>query len=363
MLWDHLKMIRRFLALLVGAAIGAALSAQNNSALADAVSIFDVPASVETVSVQDVGDAADDAEIWRNPADPAQSRIFATDKKTGLYVLDLKGQAVEFFRVGRMNNVDLRDGWTVKGREHVLVAASDRSLVGITFFTLDPATLSVAHLAGSFVAADVGDPYGMCLYRSRKSASLYAFVIGKTGEVRQFELKPRDTGEVDATLVRSFAVGSIAEGCVVDDRSGALYIAEEMVGIWRYGAEPDSALARVAIASVDGKDIVADIEGLTLAPSGESGGYLVASIQGNSTFALFSLPDEKLAARFRIAENPALGIDAVTGTDGVAVATGDFGPDFPKGVLVAQDDENTGGTAQNFKIVSWGAVLDKLPTQ
>lgn len=60
---------------------------------------------------------------------------------------------------------------------------------------------------------------------------------------------------------------------------------------------------------------------------------------------------------------PARGIDAVTGTDGVAVATGDFGPEFPRGVLVAQDDENAGATAQNFKIVSWGAVLDELPSQ
>ena len=55
-----------------------------------------------------------------------------------------------------------------------------------------------------------------------------------------------------------------------------------------------------------------------------------------------------------------LGIDAVSGTDGVAVTVGDFGPDYPQGVLVAQDDENTGGTAQNFKIVSWAEVLSKF---
>jgi 3-phytase len=352
-------MTRAFLALISCAALGLAVHAEAGAA-SDAVPVLDVPASAETVAVQDNGDAADDAEIWRNAADPARSLIFATDKKQGLFVLDLKGQTKEFFPVGRLNNVDLRDGWTEAGKTRVLIAASDRTRLGITFFLLDPETLAVSHLKGSFVAAEVGDPYGMCLYRSRTTSKLYAFVTGKTGDVRQFELRTRETGDVEAALVRSFAVGSIAEGCVADDRSGRLYLAEEMKGIWRYGAEPETGETRTMIAPVDGTHIVADIEGLTLAPADEAGGYLVASIQGNNTFALFSLPEEKLVARFGIGGNPALGVDAVTGTDGVAVATGDFGPDYPKGVLVAQDDENAGGTAQNFKIVSWAAVLASL---
>lgn len=356
---DFLSMIGDFRLVVACVLAAAAVPA---AAIAQSVSVFDVPAAIETVTAQDAGDAADDAEVWRNPVDPKASRIFATDKKTGLFVLDLKGDKVAFFPIGRMNNVDLRDGWMVDGRSQVLVVASDRTRLGLSFFTLDPETLAARHLEDAFVAANVGDPYGLCLYRSRKTSDLSAFVTGKTGEVRQFVLKPAASGKVEATLVRSLAVGSITEGCVADERSGALYLAEETVGIWRYSAEADGGAERRMIAPVDGVDIVPDIEGLTLAPEGESGGYLVASIQGNNTFALFSLPDEKLVARFRIAENAALGIDAVTGTDGVAVATGDFGPDFPKGVLVAQDDENTGGTAQNFKIVSWGAVLDKLPT-
>lgn len=334
------------------------------SSLADtaAVPVFDVPAQIETATAQQEGDAADDAEIWRNADAPDQSRIFATDKKRGLMVLDLAGKLLQFFEIGRLNNVDLRDGWGVAGGTgKVLVALSDRSKLGITFFALDPKTLAVSHLERSFVDAGVGDPYGLCLYRSRKTQILHAFVTGKDGQVRQFALSPSSEGEVQASLVRSFAVGSIAEGCVADERSGALYIAEETKGIWRYGAEPDTGEARVMIAAVDGKDIVEDIEGLTLAQSGETGGYLVASIQGNNTFALISLPDEKLTVRFRITANA--GVDAVTGTDGVAVAAGDFGPDFPQGVLIAQDDENEGGTTQNFKIVSWAAVLANLPAR
>lgn len=324
------------------------------------IPVFEVPAIAETAAAQQQGDAADDAEIWRNAASPEQSRIFATDKKSGLMVLDLTGKMVEFFGVGRLNNVDLRDGWIAGGESKVLVAASDRTQLGISFFLLDPKSLAVSHQAGSFVAAGLGDPYGLCLYRSRKDRRLHAFVIGKDGEVRQFALEPGAAGEVKSSLVRSFAVGSIAEGCVADDRTGFLYIAEEMRGIWRYGAEPgDSPEGRSLLVAVDGADIIADIEGLTLAPAGESGGHLVASIQGNSTFALLTLPEGKLTARFRVPADPDRGIDAVTGTDGVALTVGDFGPGLPAGLFVVQDDDND-GAAQNFKLVSWAAVLAKL---
>lgn len=347
--------ICRFAALI----LACLFSASSVHAEAAKVATFDVPAIAETVAAQQQGDAADDAEIWRNAASPENSRIFATDKKSGLMVLDLAGKLVEFFQVGRLNNVDLRDKWMAGSEEKVLVVATDRTKLGISFFMLDPKTLAVSYLESSFIAAGLGDPYGMCLYRSGKDQSLYAFAIGKDGEVRQFALKPTATGVVEGKLVRVFQVGSISEGCVVDDRTGALYIAEEMKGIWRYNAEPDGQAERQMIAAVDGVDLVADIEGLTLAPYGENGGYLVASVQGNSTFAVLSLPEGKLIARFRVVANAEKDIDIVTGTDGVALTVGNFGPGLPDGLLIVQDDENP-GAAQNFKLVSWTDVLAKL---
>lgn len=329
------------------------------SSNADEVRVFDVPAFGETVAVDQLGDAADDAEVWRNEANPAQSRIFATDKKRGLMVLDVAGQQVQFFEVGRINNVDLRTTWSVNGESQVLVAASDRTKLGITFFLLDPKTLSVTHLPESFIDAGLADPYGLCLYRSRKDGRHHAVVIGKDGDVKQFALAATSDGQVKGQLVRSFAVGSIAEGCVADDRTGYLYIAEETRGIWRYSAEPEDLEKRDLIAAIDGKDLVADIEGLTLAPQGDNGGFLLASVQGNSSFAVFSLTDAKLIARFRVVANPEKGIDEVTGTDGIALTLGNFGEGLEGGLLVVQDDDNS-GAAQNFKLVSWSAVLSQM---
>lgn len=103
-------MIEEFRSLLVCATLLSMLSGPTMPAIAQAVPVIDVPAAAETVPAQDAGDAADDAEIWRNPTDPQANRIFATDKKAGLFVLNLKGEKIAFFPVGRLNNVDLRDG-------------------------------------------------------------------------------------------------------------------------------------------------------------------------------------------------------------------------------------------------------------
>jgi 3-phytase len=342
-------------------ALGICFSLSISSAFADPapVKIFTVPAVAETEPAKSLEDAADDAEIWLNPVDPAKSIIFGTDKKSGLQALDLDGSERDFFAVGRVNNVDLRDGWkTAEGAGRVLIGASNRTQKGISFFELDPVTLQTTHNEVSFVATDLSDPYGFCMYRSAATGEVSAIVIGKDGEFRQFVLSATPTG-IAAKLVRQFGFGSIAEGCVADDRTGMLYVGDELRGIWRLGAEPNSGDARELIAKVDGVDLVEDIEGVTLAPVGKDGGYLIASVQGNSTFAVFTLPDAKLVARFGIAASADNAVDAVTGTDGIALRLGNFGPKYPGGIFVAQDDVNE-GSAQNFKLVSWADVLSKL---
>jgi 3-phytase len=323
--------------------------------------LLDVPASAETVAVQGHGDAADDAEIWRNDAEPEKSLIFATDKKFGLFVLDLAGKPLHFFSVGRLNNVDLRGGWQVDGKDKVLIGVSNRTRLGISFFQLDPQTGEVVHLEESFLQTDLGDPYGLCMYRSRANNALYALVTGKDGSARQFELTARPGGGVDSRLVRSLQIGSVAEGCVADDRTGTLYIAEETRGVWRYGAEPERGDERTLIAQLDGGNFVDDLEGVTLAPQGDTGGHLIVSVQGANAFAVISLPEEKLIGRFHIAANTDKGIDDVTETDGVAVALGRFSDEFPDGLLVAQDDINDEKT-QNFKLVRWDTIIKKLAT-
>lgn len=81
--------------------------------------------------------------------------------------------------------------------------------------------------------------YGCCLYESRISGKVYAFINGKNGQVEQYELMAASGDRVDARLVRQWSLPSQVEGMVADDESGWLFISEEDCCIRRYPAEPD----------------------------------------------------------------------------------------------------------------------------
>ena len=203
---------------------------------------------VETEVIPTWGDSADDPAIWVHPGDAAQSLVIGTGKKSGLYVFDLEGRTLQVLEDGRMNNVDVRDGFALGGETVPIVAASNRSNDSIALYRIDPDTRQLIDVADGVLTTGFGDPYGLCLYRSRVDGAHYVFVNdGGNGNVRQWRLADNGKGRVWAELVREFAVGSQAEGCVADDLHGTLYVAEEDVGLWKYSAEPDGGDARSAI--------------------------------------------------------------------------------------------------------------------
>ncbi len=326
----------------------------------------DVPALVETDPVGTAArDAADDPAIWRNPANPAASLIVGTDKRAGVYVYGLDGRTRSFVAAGEVNNVDLRDGVSWQGRDIILVGASNRSnltLPSITLMELDASTGQLSKLA-ELQTRTTGEAYGFCMARVGTSNSIYAYVITKEGEVQEFvlQLPESETEPSGLRNTRAWRVSTQPEGCVVDDRTGQLYLGEEDAGIWRIDLKSDDSVP-VEFAMVGAEDgLVADVEGLALAPEGARGGMLVASSQGDNAYALFDLETGLLRGRFRINGGA---IDGTFDTDGIELALGDFGPQFPGGLFVAQDGNNL-PAAQNFKYLSWAevrAALGMAPT-
>lgn len=320
-----------------------------------------VPAAGETAAVgTQVRDAADDPEIWADPRDPSRGVIFGTDKQAGLYVYDLAGKDRQFLAEGPLNNVDLRDGFTVGGKAQVLVGASDRGRSAISFFLLDPDSLSVTPWGRTPVK--VSEPYGFCM--GRLGTATVAVMVGKDGDVAQFQVADQ-AGKPVATLTRSFAVGSQSEGCVVDDAAGVLYVAEEAKGIWRYSLDPATGAERTLLAGAPSEILKPDVEGLTLLREGAAT-YLLASSQGDSAFAVWRVDGAQPVYAGRFSVVPGGGADAVTGTDGLAALGGPVGA-FPEGLIVAQDDSDTDGETtvgararQNFKLVDWRAVKTAL---
>lgn len=318
-----------------------------------------VIALVETEPVPKGLDAADDPAIYVHPSDPALHAVIGTDKTGALVVYDLDGSRRQELPIGRVNNVDLRDGIIVDGRPQTVVATVNRTDNSLWLYTVDEADGTLVEAHREPIPSDVNEVYGVCLYQPTGTGDLFAFVNSTdTGEVEQYRLMTGSQG-IEAERVREFVVGSQTEGCVADDALGTLYIGEELVGIWKYGADPEDGDARVLVDAVkpDG-NLIADVEGLTLAVGEGQEGYLVASSQGESLFAVYERDGaNRFLGKFRVIDSEA-GMDGVSGTDGIDLSLAGLPAPFDGGLLVVQDDFNREPEAnQNFKLLRWADVV------
>ncbi len=333
--------------------------AKQSSAVKPAASasaaMLSISATVETEPVPSTGDAADDPAIWINPKDPAESAIIGTNKQGGLAVYSLDGKQIQYLPDGSMNNVDLRAGFMLGGKAVSLVTASNRTDNTIAIYRFNETTRTLENIAARKIATVAA--YGSCMYRSPSSGKFYYFVTAKSGDLEQWELKDNGSGKVDAAKVRGLKVGTQIEGCVVDDETGQLYVAEEMGSIWKYSAEPDSGSNRTVVDKAGAGRLVADIEGLAIAHEEGGKGYLIVSSQGNNSFAVYRREgNNEFVKSFKIVTGN--GVDSVEDTDGLDVTTVNLGPTFPRGVLVVQDGINDKGN-QNFKLIPLHLILDK----
>ncbi|WP_313088828.1 phytase [Stutzerimonas nitrititolerans] len=315
-----------------------------------------LPAESESGPVPSLGDAADDPAIWINRSEPGASRVLGTDKKGGLVVYDLEGHQVQDLRVGRLNNVDVRDGFRLGQRQVDLAVASNRGRNSLHLFAIDPANGRLEDIGQ--VATPLADIYGLCMFKDRQGA-IHAIANDKDGTFLQYRLDGR-RGKAQGELVRRFKVDSQPEGCVADDRRERLFIGEEDVAVWTLGAAANAPTTLEKVIGV-GEVVHDDIEGLALY-HGERADYLVISSQGNDSYVVLdATAPYAVRGAFRIGLNAARGIDGASETDGLEVTSANLGGPWYQGLLVVQDGRKRmpEGT-QNYKYLSWAAVADAL---
>lgn len=146
------------------------------------------------------------------------------------------------------------------------------------------------------------------------------------------------------------------EGCVYDDEARRLFVGEEGHGVRAIDLNEDDAPTLVdSIAQKRG--LAADVEGMSLWIGGDGEGFLVVSAQAKDRYALYDRkPPHAVRGVITVTESRDGTIDAVTHTDGLDVSSAPL-PNFPKGILVVQDDANPKKeVSQNFKIVDWRDV-------
>jgi 3-phytase len=319
-----------------------------------------VPSTLETVPTGVTGDTADDAAIWVNTADPGASLVITNEKKAGrLTVFDLAGQVVQRLTGSQVffGNVDVRGDLVAAANAGIMVYRVTATLSG-------PRLVPAREATGN--ASATGE--GLCMYDPGPPGVIGGlYVVNQyrpTYRVRMFPLTDSDN---DGLLlvgkpVRDFYLGSEGEGCEVDDATGALYVSEEDVGIWRYDLTASTGLVppRVRFASI-GAQLSPDIEGLALA-----GGVLYASSQNVAAprwnwFSRYDAATGAYLGSFRVSDGTSS--DDCDQTDGIDAYDGYLNPTFPEGLFVCQDGFNdppgTSGT-QNFKYAPL-QLLDGVP--
>ncbi len=339
---------------------------------------------------------ADDPAIYLHPEDPDQSFVITTFKNDGLRVYDLAGEEIQSITPEniRYNNVDIAynvpfTGFVSPGTTVDLAIASDRANDTLAVFTINSETKELTKLDEGFefpesiFGIDDGEAtaYGLATYNSLVDGKTYVFVSQADGnKIAQLQITPT-TGAVDEPIVNAEVLRIIetpvpegedpqdfqVEGMVVDHETGYLYVGQEEFGIWKYAAEPNSNDEPILVDTVEAKNVEADIEGLTIYYGEDGNGYLLASSQGDNTFAIYD----------RAGSNSFLGSFAIEGveeSDGADIINVPLGEAYPSGLLVVQDGSNTpqivfpdpeDGEIQNFntnfKYVSWADVADIFP--
>ena len=327
--------------------VGPSAVSQNESGTFPKTGLFEVFASVETSS----GGSADDPAIWIHPTDPSLSLIIGANKSSssgGLHVYSLDGTQVQFVSGGRHNNVDVRYGFVLGGESVDLVSVSERDADNIDVYKVDPVQRTLIKVGS--IPTGIG-VYGYAMYHSRATGKFYGIVSSSGGDIEQWELLDQG-GSVVGQKVREFDAGGKVEGLVADDELGFLYVGEENVAIWKYGAEPGDGTARTKVDEVgSATQLTDDIEGLTMYYGGAGKGYLIASSEGNDRFVVYRREGANdHMATFEIGSGA---VDAVSGTDGIDVTNMALGGSYPSGVFVAQD-------GSNYKLVPWDAIANTL---
>ena len=324
-----------------------------------------VTAQAETKPVprDPTNDAADDPAIWINFSDPDSSHIIGTDKKGGLAIYNLSGHELFYYNTGKMNNVDLRYDFPLISDTIDIMAVSNRTDQSVDLFKINHKgyldTLNKIKLQSK-----LNEVYGLCMYKSKVTGKFYVFVNGLDFNTEQWELFTNNN-HINGKIVRNIKLGSQVEGMVADDENGLLYISEEDKGIWKFSAEPGetkpSELFKYSTVGAN-PNIVSDLEGLTIYKQSNDTGYLIASSQGNSSYAVFdrTTPNKYLGS-FKIVNGS--NTDGTDETDGLDVTSYPLGKMFPKGLLVVQDGINFDNgirAAQNFKLIRWDSIAVKF---
>ena len=322
----------------------------NLSAAIDDHKIYSI---YETAAVKTSGDAADDAAFWLNKKNSEKSIVLGTDKKSGIYTYDLSGKTLEYFPMGRINNIDLRNDYRIGDKTVSLLAGTNRDLNRIDFLLIAPNGRVTEYLDNSY-QTELTSVYGLCMFKDTDNSKTFIFVTDEESlAIYQYEIT--SFSPMAAKLVRTIPTQSVSEGCVVDDDLKLFYFSQEdeKSGIFKTTAMPEGGNIETIDVIKPSGNITGDSEGLALVKLPDQT-LLISSSQDSNEYLIYTTgTDDQYLGKFTIGAST---IDGTSETDGIEAYYGPLSPQFPLGIFIAQDDVNLDQYGdvinQNFKFSS-----------
>ncbi|MCP4582736.1 MAG: phytase [candidate division Zixibacteria bacterium] len=301
----------------------------------------------------------DDMCIWVNSVDSSKSLVITSDKDAGkIFVYDLNGKTMQIISNPKPGNIDVRYGFPFQDKLVDIVVANQRKggwlrYLGVEGFKI--IVYMVDHLERQLIRIDDGSiitdkPTGGTLYHNPTSDKFYFIKTSEEddGTVEQFKLYDNGEGSVMGTKVREWILPG-CEGAVADDENQVLFIAQEDVGIWKFGAEPMDSNSGQLIAKVGDNGLADDVEGLAIFKTGKHDGYLVASSQLRSVFMVYDRTlDHHFVGHFNVSK--------VMETDGIAITSANLGGSFKSGLFLCHTDPEPSPVVA----VNWGEITKIL---
>jgi len=340
-----------------------------------------VKPTYETTSAIDTGDdrIATSPAIWVHPHDAALSLIFGTLYNGGIATYDLKGTLVSITE-GKFWGIDVLHGFKMQDELIDIAILSDLDSANLRFFKIQDSYPYLVEMEVDVVSP--GTTKHVSTYISPYTGK--TFVLASFSNlVYQVELtigaNNTITNNINATRTLEISEDTNVEvvGMEVDRETGYIYVAMSEGGVLKFDAEDGEVQGFNSTMVVSDSVTYLDdqIFGMTMYYGVDGGGYLLVSVGGDSSFAVFDRSGEnEYIGSFTVGSHDS-GIDKTDSTRGIAVMNIPLGPEFSCGLLVTQDEDNEPTLVDtfaeetfifnantNFKLVAFEEIADALYT-
>ncbi len=354
---------------------------------AETTQLLDVDPVSTTLPEGSIIGRASDPAIWVHPTEPERSLIFAALQEGGLAIIGLNGNVLaaippDPYGSASYANLDILYDFTLNGEVIDLIVATDSINDSLVFFAFEPTERTIENVTGEEMMRNifgvdegVATAHGLTVYSDAAGAA-HAFV-GQNGgqQVAQFALIDMGNGRVNGELVQTWsmptmpadATPAVEQGLVVDRELGYLYVvAADGMQIQKYRVDESGEERPMPVRTFHGDEAQSPMSGLAIYYGAMGEGYLLASVPGTDSYALFERTgDNSYLGTFAIGEliGEERTIDQLNSSSGLAATNVALGDQYPSGLLVVQDAVDMGldgfiGT--NFKLVAWEDVAAGL---